>query len=70
LAITYLEEALKLQEKNKLPESPDIDYHLGWAYEKTAQPVLARQHFENLLKSHPNFPAAAEIQKELTHLKS
>jgi tetratricopeptide (TPR) repeat protein len=70
LAITYLEEAQKLQEKNKLPESPLFDYHLGWAYERAEQPALARQHFEHLLKSHPNFPAAAEIQKEMTHLKS
>ena len=70
LAVSYLEEGLKLQEKNKLPDNPDIDYHLGWAYEKTQQPAFARQHFEHLLKSYPNYPAAAEIKKELTHLKS
>jgi tetratricopeptide (TPR) repeat protein len=70
LAINYLEQALKLQEKNKLPGNPDIDYHLGWAYEKAEKPALARQHFEQLLKGYPNYPAAAEVKKELTHLKS
>jgi tetratricopeptide (TPR) repeat protein len=70
LAVNYLEQALKLQEKNNMPDNPDIDYHLGWAYEKAEQPALARQHFEHLLDGHPNYPAAAEIKKELTHLKS
>jgi tetratricopeptide (TPR) repeat protein len=70
LAINYLEQALQLQEKNKMPDNPDIDYHLGWAYEKAEKPALARQHFEHLLKGYPNYPAAAEIKTELTHLKS
>ena len=70
LAITYLKEALDQQEKNKTPDNPDFDYHLGWAYEKTGQAALARQHFEHLLKIHPNYPAAAEIKNELSHLKS
>jgi hypothetical protein len=43
---------------------------LGWAYEKTEQRALPDNIFEHLLKTHPNFPAAAEIQEELTHLKS
>ena len=70
LAITFLKEALDQQEKNKLPENPDYDYHIGWAYEKTGQAALARQHFEHLLKIHPNYPAATEIKNELSHLKS
>jgi tetratricopeptide (TPR) repeat protein len=70
LAVNYLEEALKLQEKNNMPENPDIQYHLGWAYEKMAQPAQSRQHFEQVLKANPNYPAAAEIKKELVHLKS
>jgi tetratricopeptide (TPR) repeat protein len=70
LAVNYLQEALKLQETNKMPDNPDIHYRLGWAYEKTAQPALARQHFEQVLKTNPNYPAAAEIKKELAHLKS
>jgi tetratricopeptide (TPR) repeat protein len=70
LAINFLQEALKLQEKNKIPDNPDIHYHLGWAYEKAEKPALARQHFEQVLKLYPNYPAAAEIKKELGHLKS
>ena len=70
LAINYLQEALKLQEKNKLPENPDIHYHLGMTYEKMGQPSLARQHFEQVLKIFPNYRDAAEIKKELNHLKS
>jgi tetratricopeptide (TPR) repeat protein len=70
LAVSYLEKATQLQQKNKIPDNPDIDYHLGWAYEKTAQPALARKHFEAVLKENPNYPAAAEIEKELAHLRS
>jgi tetratricopeptide (TPR) repeat protein len=70
LAITFLKEALDQQEKDKLPDNPDFDYHLGWACEKAGQPALARQHFEHVLKIRPNYPAAAEIKNELSHLKS
>jgi tetratricopeptide (TPR) repeat protein len=70
LAVNYLQEALKIQEKNNMPENPDIRYHLGWAYEKTGQTSLARQNFEQVLKISPKYPAAAEINNELNHLKS
>jgi tetratricopeptide (TPR) repeat protein len=70
LAIDSLQEALKLQDKNKTADSPDLHYHLGWAYEKTKQTALARQHFEQVLKINPNYPAAAEIKKELIGLKT
>jgi tetratricopeptide (TPR) repeat protein len=70
LAVTFLKEAFDQQEKNKMPDNPDFDYHLGWAYEKAGQPALARQHFEHVLKLRPNYPAAAEIKNELSHLKS
>src|ERR1019366_3108030 len=49
-AVDSLREALKLQEKNTMPDNPDIHYHLGMAYEKTEQPALARQHLEHVLK--------------------
>jgi len=45
-------------------------YHLGWAYEETNRRELARQHFEQVLKVSSNYPATAEIKKELAHLKS
>ena len=70
LAITNLQEALKLQDKNKLPDNPDIHYHLGMAYEKAAQPALARQQLELTLKINPNYRDAAEIKSELAHLKT
>jgi tetratricopeptide (TPR) repeat protein len=69
-ALSLLREALKLQEKNKMPDSPDIHYHLGMAYEKTEQPALARQHLEHVLKINPNYRYAAEIKKQLMSLKS
>jgi tetratricopeptide (TPR) repeat protein len=69
LAITYLRKALNLQDKIQMPDNPDIHYHLGWAYDKADQPALARQQFEHVLKVYPNYPAAAEIEKELVHLK-
>jgi len=69
-AIGLLQEALKLQEKNKTPDNPDIYYHLGMAYAKTKQPALARQHLEHALKINPNYRDAAEIKKQLAGLKS
>jgi TolA-binding protein len=59
-----------LQEKDKMPDDPNIHYHLGMAYEKGAQPALARQHFEHVLKNYPNYSGTAEIKRELTHLSS
>jgi len=70
LAISNLQEALKLQGKNALADNPDIHYHLGLAFEKTSQPALARQQFEQVLKLNPNYRNAEEIKKELTRLKS
>jgi tetratricopeptide (TPR) repeat protein len=70
MAVNYLQHALDLEQKNKMPDNPDVHYHLGWAYEKTQQPGLARQEFEAVLKAAPNYPAAEEIKKELAHLKS
>jgi tetratricopeptide (TPR) repeat protein len=70
LAVNYLQEALVLEQKNSTPDNPDIHYHLGWAYEKTQRPELSRQNFEQVLRTSPNYPAAEEIKKELSHLKS
>jgi len=70
LAISNLQEALKMQEKKNLPDNPDIHYHLGMAYEKTEQPASARQQFEQVLKSYPNYRDAETIKKELIRLKS
>lgn len=69
-AVSLLQEALKLQEKNKAPDNPLIHYHLGLAYQKTNQPSLARQQLERVLKIDPNFAEAAEVKKQLGSLKS
>lgn len=69
-AIGLLQEALKLQEKNKMPDNADIHYHLGMAYGKTNHASLARQHLEQVLKINPNYRDAAAIKKQLTGLKS
>jgi tetratricopeptide (TPR) repeat protein len=68
LAVTYLQQALDLQQQRNLPENPDIYYHLGLAYEKTKQPALARQEFERVLQINPNYRGAPEVKSELTHL--
>jgi len=66
-AIGLLQEALKLQEKNKAPDNPDIHYHLGMAYAKIGQNALAREQLERALKINPN---ASEAKKQLAQLKS
>jgi tetratricopeptide (TPR) repeat protein len=70
LAISNLQQALKISEKKRIADNPDIHYHLGLAYAKAGQPALARQHFEHVLKMYPNYPEAAEIRNELPQLKS
>ncbi len=70
LAMTSLQEALALEQKSQLSEDPDIQYHLGMTYEKTKQPALAREHFEDALKADPNYRGASEIRAELAHLQS
>jgi tetratricopeptide (TPR) repeat protein len=69
-AIGMCEEAIKLAAKNKQPESADYHYHLGLAYAKSEQPVLARQHLERVLKIDPKYTDADEIKKQLAQLKS
>jgi tetratricopeptide (TPR) repeat protein len=69
-AIGLLQEALKLQEKNKMPDNPDIHYHLGMAYAKTEQSARARQEFERVLKINPNSSDATDAKKQLAQLKS
>ena len=69
-AIGLLQEALKLQEKSKAPDNPDIHYHLGMAYAKSGQAALARQQFERVVKISPNSNEAMDAKKQLAQLKS
>jgi len=58
---------MKLQEKNsKVPDNPDIHFHLGMAYAKSGQPALARQQFERVLKINPN---SSDAKTQLAQLK-
>ena len=70
LAVNSLEQALALEEKHPAPGNPDIEYHLGMAYEKNRQLALAREHFEHVLKIDPNYGSADEIKAELARLRS
>jgi tetratricopeptide (TPR) repeat protein len=69
-AISMLQEALKLQSKQHAPDNPNIHYHLGMAYAKAEKPALARQQLEQVLKINPNYGEAAEVEKQLSSLKS
>jgi tetratricopeptide (TPR) repeat protein len=70
LAVDSLQQALNLESLHQMPDNPDIQFHLGMAYEKANQPALARQHFEHVLKSDPNYRDADQIKAELGRLKS
>jgi tetratricopeptide (TPR) repeat protein len=70
IAVSILQQALKLQQSQNAAGSADIHYHLGLAYQKTSHPALARQHLEQALKIDPNYPAATDIRKQLATLKS
>ena len=48
------EEALRLAEKSKMPDDPTLHYHMGLAYDKTNEPLKAREHLERVLKINPN----------------
>jgi len=69
-AISMFEEAIKLAAKHKEPESATFHYHLGLAYARAAQPALAKQNLERVLKIDPNYTDAADVKKELAQLKS
>ena len=69
-AVDLFEEALKLDEKNKVSDNATIHYHLGLAYEKTGRPELARQQLERVLKINPNYSEADDVKKQLAQLRS
>jgi len=69
-AIEMFQEAIKLSAKNREPDSADYHYHLGLAYAKSEQPVLAKQHLERVLKIDPKYPDAEDVKKQLAQLRS
>jgi Flp pilus assembly protein TadD len=69
-AVDSLQEALKLGQENNSPDNPRFHYHLGMAYAKSGQTLLARQQLQQVLKLTPNSPDAEEAKKQLAELKS
>ena len=69
-AISMFQEAIKLGAKYKEPESATYHYHLGLAYAHAAQPTLAKQHLERVLKINPNYSDADDVKKQLAQLRS
>jgi tetratricopeptide (TPR) repeat protein len=69
-AIRMFQEAIKLASKHKEPESATYHYHLGLAYAKAEQPVLAKEHLERVLKLDPKYSDADDVRKQLAQLKS
>jgi tetratricopeptide (TPR) repeat protein len=69
-AIDSFREALNLTERNRAPDNPNVLFHLGLAYQKNGQPVLARQQLEKVLKIAPNYSRADDVRKVLAQLGS
>jgi len=64
-AIDMFQESLRLNEKAGAADDPSVHYHLGLAYQKANQPVLARQQLERVLKINPNNTDARKALSEL-----
>jgi len=64
-AIEMFQEALRLNEKSGAADDPTMHYHLGLAYQRTNQPLQARQQLERVLKLKPNDPDARKALSEL-----
>jgi len=60
MAVGPLEESLK-----KMPDNPDILYHLGLTYAKIGEKVKARDALERALKVNPRLAGAASARQTL-----
>jgi tetratricopeptide (TPR) repeat protein len=69
-AISMFQEAIKLAAQNKEPDNATYHYHLGLAYARSAQPSLAKQHLERVLKIDPHYSDADDVKKQLAQLRS
>lgn len=67
-AIDLFQEALRIGERNRVPENPTFHYHLALAYEKTDQPALAKKHFQRVLNIDPNYREATAVKQQLAQL--
>jgi tetratricopeptide (TPR) repeat protein len=64
------QEALRLAAKANRPDNPNIHYHLGLAYQKIGDAVLARKELERVLQINPNYNDAEDVKKALARLRS
>jgi tetratricopeptide (TPR) repeat protein len=64
-AIDMFQESLRLNEKQGGADDATVHYHLALAYEKTKQPIQARQQLERVLKINPNNGDAKKAMAEL-----
>jgi len=64
-AIEMFQEALRLNDRTGGNDDPTLHYHLGMAYQRTKQPLQARQQLERALKLDPNNPDARKALAEL-----
>ncbi len=67
-AIDSFQQALSLTERNRTPDNPNVRFHLGLAYQKSGQPVLARQELQRLLRIAPHYSKAEEVRRVLAQL--
>ena len=59
-----------LQESaSKLPDSPEVQYHLGMTHFKLGNREAAKQALAKALKSNSQFPGVEEARRTLAELK-
>ena len=59
-SISLFQEAMKLAQKGNGPDNPTLHYHLGLAYERAGDSVLAKKELQRVLQLNPNYSAAGE----------
>ena len=53
----------------KLPDNPEIQYHLGMTYYKLGDPEAARQALGKALALSPRFPGVEEAHRVLAEVR-
>jgi len=61
--------ALRLSQRDNSLDNPALHFHLGLAYQKTGQFVLAREQFKRVLQINPGYSSAADAKKLLSQLR-
>ena len=69
-AVDTLRAAVALAQESKSPDNPRYHYHLGMAYSKSGERVLAREQLQRMLRMNPDSSDASDARKELATFKS